>query len=305
MKALLTGAGGFCGRHLKHFLERKNVEVHIITNKLIKKPRYYYVSDVTDAEKLTNVINLVRPDYLFHLAGISHSSDPAIFYRVNVEYAVGLLQALRRVGLKKCSVLFIGTSAEYGLVSLEQLPIREDLRPQPYNHYGISKLAQTFVGLAASKEGYPVVIARPFNIIGPGMPTHLVVQNFALQIAKIIKGMIPPVIKVGNLKSSRDFIAIDDVVKIYWRLIQSRSAYGKVVNVCTGKHTIIGDLLAKFIKLSDIKIEVKIEASLVKKIDVPIHYGSVKRLKQILGIVPWSSIDKTLVRILEDIKRET
>jgi GDP-4-dehydro-6-deoxy-D-mannose reductase len=304
MKALLTGAGGFCGRHLKPFLERKNVEVHVITNKLIKKLRHHYVSDVTNAEEISKVINLVRPDYLFHLAGISHSPDPAIFYRVNVEYAAGLLQALRRVGLNKCSVLFIGTSAEYGLVSHEQLPIREDLRPQPYNHYGISKLAQTFEGLAASREGYSVVIARPFNIIGPGMPTHLVLQNFALQIAKIIKGEIPPVIKVGNLKSSRDFIAIDDVVKIYWRLIQSRSAYGKIVNVCTGKYTIIGDLLAKLIKLSDVNIEVKIEPSLVKKVDVPIHYGSVEKLEQILGLVPSSNVDTALVRILEDVKKE-
>jgi GDP-4-dehydro-6-deoxy-D-mannose reductase len=302
MKVLVTGAGGFCGRHLSRYLQEEDIEVHAISSKDLSKPYHHYVPDVTDVRALAEALSSMKPDYIFHLAGVSHSPDPTLFYRINAEFAVGLLEALRTVGLDKCPILLTGTSAEYGMVSTEDLPILEDFPPRPYNHYGISKLAQTLAGFSASREGLPVVVVRPFNIIGPGMPVHYVIQSFALQIAKILKGELPPVIEVGNLKSSRDFVAVEDVVKVYWKLIRSPSAYGEVVNVCTGRSTVIETLLTKLIELAGIKIDVKIDPLRLKAVDVPEHYGSIEKLERMIGNIPITNLDEALSHILEAVK---
>src|SRR2546423_2806225 len=99
----------------------------------------------------------------------------------------------------------------------------------------MSKFMQTLLGISAASTGsQPIVIARPFNIIGVGMPEHLALASFALQIREIKAGSRPPVIEVGELKSARDFIDVEDVVELYWKLISNDKAYGQIFNVCTG-----------------------------------------------------------------------
>lgn len=304
MRALVTGGGGFCGRHLTTYLEGQGVEVHTLSNRTLGRAHHHQVPDITDVAAIGNLLKRVKPDYVFHLAGVTYGKDPALFYRVNCEYAAALLSALIDCYMIECPVLIVGTCAEYGMVSHRQLPISEDLPPNPYNRYGISKLAQTLEGLIASRAGHPVIMARPFNAIGPGMPDHLVVQSFARQIVDIMHGKIPPVIEVGNLKSSRDFVDIEDLIRIYWLLVQTPAAYGEVVNICSGKGTVIGDILARVIERSGVEIEVRVNPSRLKQIDVPVHYGSTRKLERIAGYVPDTTLDMALDRILEDLKRK-
>ena len=166
-----------------------------------------------------------------HLAGIAVTSDYPLCYQVNTQYAANLLRAMELAGMEGIPTLLIGTSAEYGQVSSGDLPITEELACHPYNHYGISKLAQTGMGLELARRGRPIVTARPFNIIGPGMSPNLVVQTFARQIVDIKYGRQAPVIKVGNLASTRDFIDVQQVVDIYWEMVQNPKTYGSVINV--------------------------------------------------------------------------
>lgn len=302
MKALLTGAGGFCGKHLMSHLREQGLEVHTISCRDAATPHHHRIADVTDIEALTALMRSIRPDYVFHLAGISQSPDPTLFYKINTQYAVALLAALNESGFTRCPVLLVGTAAEYGKITAAQLPVREDLSPRPYSHYGISKLAQTLAGLAAWNDGQPVVVARPFNVIGPGMPEHISVQSFALQITSIIKGRIPPVVEVGNINTTRDFIDVRDVVRIYWQLVQTPAAYGEIVNICSGRGSHMKDIMAKLIELSGGRIEVRSIHSRLKPVDVPAHYGSAEKLLKILGSVPHTDIEKTLAHILEDLR---
>ena len=136
------------------------------------------------------------------------------------------------------------------------------------------------------------------------MPEHLAVRSFAYQIAKIMNGSMPAVIQVGNLKSTRDFIDIDDVTEIFLKLVHNPAAYGEVVNVCCGKAIMIEDILLRLIDFSGKKIEIRPNSSRLKQVDVPEHYGSVEKLKDIIGQAPYMDIDRTLKRILEDM-RET
>jgi len=301
MKALVTGAGGFCGSHLVRYLETQGVEVHTLGSREAPGARHHWVPDITEGQALKSVVHAVEPDYIFHLAGIASAADPALFYRVNTEYAVALLSALGRTLADNCTILFVGTAAEYGMISSDQVPVREDTVPRPFSHYGISKLAQSFEGLAAVAQGKRIVIARPFNVIGPGMPDHLSVQSFAKQVAQIKTGAMPPRIEVGNLSSIRDFIDIRDLVKIYWDLVREPSACGEIVNICSGKGTQMERIVSTLIALSGVPIEIRVDPSRLKPVDVPVHVGSNSKLHDLLGYVPETNMEESLTTILNNL----
>jgi GDP-4-dehydro-6-deoxy-D-mannose reductase len=297
MRTLITGAGGFCGQHLISYLESQGLEIHTLGTKPASN-NHHYLTDIADISAVSATIKTVQPNYVFHLAGVASSQDPTLFYQVNTVYAATLLHALEITGYQDCPVLLVGTSAEYGMVGSEQLPIHEETPAHPYSNYGISKLSQTLMGLALSKQGRPLIMVRPFNIIGYGMPEYLSIQSFVKQISKIMQGQQPPLLKVGNLSSSRDFIDIKEVVKIYWQLIQTPGAYGQMINICSGQGTLIGDILLKLVELAKVDVEIHTESDRFKLVDVPVHYGSIKKLQSLIGYAPVTNLESILKSIL-------
>lgn len=304
-KVLMTGAGGFCGKHLATYLKSQGVAVYTMgmhppepSDETVQQ--HFTIADITNSQELAHVFQVVQPDYCIHLAGVASSIDPVVFYRVNVSYAAALLHALELSGLAtQCPTLLVGTSAEYGAITPEQVPIHENTPVSPYHHYGISKLAQTHLGMAAARMGRPLVMVRPFNIIGPGMPRHLSVQSFATQVVKIVLGQQPPVIEVGNLGSSRDFIDVESTVRIYWQLLQNPQAYGEVINICSGQGVVMADLLQRLIHLSGVAVEVKVDPDRFKTLDIPVHYGCTQKLERFIHGVPHLDLDGTLQRVLD------
>jgi GDP-4-dehydro-6-deoxy-D-mannose reductase len=297
-RVLITGVNGFCGRHLANYLTAQAVEVYGIS-RVSSSPREYRLPEPVSVSTLCPIILVARPHYVFHLAGVTAADEPATFYHVNTAYAANLLRALEKSGYRNCPVLLVGSAAEYGEVTNEQLPITESHTPRPYSHYGISKLAQTQLGLAEARSTRPVIIVRPFNIIGAHMPAHLVVQSLALQIADILWRRRSSAVRVGNLQSARDFVDVADVVEVYWRLIQAPAAYGEIFNVCSGIPVKISDVLSKMIELVNADIEIEVDPSRFKPVDIPLHYGSPEKLLRFLDCRLNTSLESSLKRILE------
>lgn len=254
--------------------------------------------DITNAAHIEAVLRSIQPDAIFHLAGVVRSPDPQEFYRVNTQYAAALFTALEQSNL--CiPTLVVGTAAEVGTPTPEQLPICEDMPPKPLEHYGISKLAQTHIALAAwQRRQQPVVVARPSNIIGVGMPNHFVVQNFVRQIAAILRGVQEPVVRTGNLESARDFIPVEIVVEAFWQLLHLPSAFGEVVNVCSGSATPIAEVLSTLIMLAGQPIRHELDPALYRSVDVPVHYGSVAKFERLVGWKPSFSLHSVLQHLL-------
>jgi len=300
VRVLVTGASGFCGTHLLRKLNQEGVEIFTHGPEQAISG-VWYNTPIEDLDQLTAVINQARPDFVLHLAGIANTAHFPLYYLVNTLYAANLLRSLELANLETVPVLLVGTSAEYGMVTDADLPITEDLPARPYNHYGISKLAQTGLGLEVAKAGRPIVIARPFNIIGPGMGPQLVVQSIARQIVSIQNGTQPPVIKIGNVASSRDFVDVRDVVDVYWRLVQAPAAYGEIVNVCSGIPVSIRIILDQLLEIAGIPIDVEVDPERVKPVDVPRHFGSTEKLKRLTGFVPARSLIDTLQEVLSQL----
>jgi GDP-4-dehydro-6-deoxy-D-mannose reductase len=290
-RALITGATGFSGRHLIRYLRSQSIEIAPISLR---------GNQLTDVRGIADIVGKAQPDYVFHLAGVAASASAEDFFRVNVLYAESLLRGLDEARLGNRPVLLVGTAAEYGLVSSENLPITEETPCQPYNLYGITKLAQSLLGLAAQiNENRPVIIARPFNIIGQDLPEHLALASFRRQIAAIKAGTNPPVLHVGNLSASRDFIDIEDVVRIYWSLAQNSNAYGNIFNLCTGIATSLRTVVDLLIKASGVEIEVRPDPARLKPVDIPVHYGSNRKLHEVIGDFAYKPVSDLVLELAQ------
>jgi len=294
-RAIVTGAQGFSGRALCQRLAAAGVEVHGIARRSSDLDNMSVLSDVSTAG-LVAVVDRVHPDYVFHLAGAAPTEATRTIYDTNVGYAASLLQALDESGCRDCSVLFVGSAAEYGGVDAAHLPISEKQAARPYNYYGASKLAQTELALTAARRGLRIIVARPFNIIGPGMPAHIALQSFVRQAAEIAHGRQPPILRVGNLHAARDFVDVDDVAEAYCALIAS-GGWGEIVNVCSGRAVKIAEVLDRLLRIAGIAPQIRVDDARLKSVDVPVHCGSHEKLVRLTGKAPSTPLDETLQRV--------
>lgn len=281
-RALVTGSGGFVGRHVIAALTSRGFDVATV-GPGERGGAHYRLDDVADSVGLEAVVRRVRPHRIFHLAGISRSATVAEFYRVNTVFAAALLDAVERSVKDEAAIVLMGSAAEYGRVMADDLPLDEHIVACPDSHYGISKHAQTMLGLAAARRGLRVVVARGFNILGSGLPTHLALADFAQQIARIEAGQRMPPLMVGNLNSLRDFVSVHDVAAALVELTETEQSFGKVVDLCSGQPTRMLDLLHLLIEVSGCDIPVKVDPARYMAMDIPVSYGSGTLLKTLTG----------------------
>lgn len=280
-RILVTGAGGFIGRHLMAALEATGAEI-MTAGSGEDGGRHCRIGDATSAAEWERLLREFRPHRIYHLAGTSRARSVAEFYQVNAGWAAALLDAVER-SLPTATVLLMGSAAEYGRKTPDQMPLQEAISADPDSHYAISKHTQTLLGLAAARRGLRVVVPRAFNVVGPGMPGHLALADFAQQIVEIERGHRPRVLTVGNLDTFRDFVDVRDVVSALLDLAASEAGLGRVVNLCSGQPTRMLDLVRLLIATSECDITVEVDPARTVPTDIPVSYGSGRLLEALTG----------------------
>jgi GDP-4-dehydro-6-deoxy-D-mannose reductase len=292
---VVTGANGFAGRHLAHAL-------HARGDRVLPWHRQSGVGvravDVLDRDAVRRAVAEDRPAQLFHLAGAPHVGDswrnslPTL--QVNVLGTYHLLDAVR-LEHPACRVLVVTSGMIYkpGPDALD-----EEAPLVPSNPYGLSKLAQDQLAqLTAAQDGLDVVVARPFNHVGPGQDPSFAIASFCRQIAMIEAGLMPPDMRVGNLDARRDLTDVRDVVAAYLRIMDDAQR-GAALNVCSGRAYRIGDLLDTLRGLASVAITTSTDPDRMRPSDIPVLLGSATRLQQTLGWTPLIPIEVTLADTL-------
>ena len=303
MKALITGIDGFVGNYLAAILLENGYEVYgtsIIPN-YKKENIKIFDMDLLDKNKVLEVISEVKPNKVFHLAGQSAVGlswkEPTLTFNINVNGTINLLEAIREK-IVDTKILIIGSSDQYGVIKEQDCPINENQKQNPQTPYGISKKTQEEVALLYSKVyNMNIIIARPFNHIGPGQNKNFVVPDFASKIVDIERGA-DPVIKVGNLDTYRDFTDVRDIVRAYVLLLE-KGNIGEIYNVGSGSAIRVQEILDKLINLSKLPISIEIDPDKFRPIDVPLVLCDNSKIKSDTGWVPGISIDETLKETLE------
>lgn len=306
MKALITGASGFVGSHLVEFLLNKNYDIIGLYNKnpLNNRNIHQYSCDINNYEDVNKIINTIKPDFIYHLAGPAFIPDshnnPRETFNIIMNGTLNILEAIRRSSINS-KLLYVGSSNEYGLFSEKELPLYEETPLNPITPYAASKASASLVCYQYHMfYDINVVRARPFNHIGPGQSPKFVCASFAKQIAMIEKGLQKPQIITGNLNIKRDFLDVRDVVNAYCSLMINDNA-GEVYNICSGEPVLIKDILDRLISIKDIQedIEIKCDDNMYRKFDFNTIYGSNQKLKQATGWEYRYTLEKTLEDTLE------
>jgi len=255
--------------------------------------------EITDRNAVRNAVAEALPDRIVHLAGSPHVGDSwrssLLPLQTNVLGTHYLLDAVRQ-HCPDCRVLVV-TSAMIYQASDE--PLDEDVPLEPSSPYGLSKLAQDQLAQRAARhDDLNVVVARPFNHIGPHQNPSFALSSFARQIALIEAGVLAPEIQVGNLDAERDFTDVRDVADAYARLLDAGQP-GRVYNICSDTPHRIADLLAQLMAMALVPVTLATDPTRLRPSDQPRMVGNSSRIRTELGWQPQWSIADTLAGLLQ------
>lgn len=300
---LVTGASGFVGSHL---LDRLADEAAVVAwyrpggqPPDDARPIEWRAVDLTDADHVRAAVEDSLPSRVFHLAGapgVDTSWRSAVPHlRTNALGTHHLLEAVRHA-TPTCRVLVVSSAQVY---QLGDEPIDEAAPLVPRSPYGLSKLAQDQLARrAALEDGLDVVLARPFNHIGPRQRAAFAVGSFARQIARIEAGLAPPTIDTGNLDARRDITDVRDVVEAYHALMQ-RAPAGRPFNIGSGRAWRMGDLLEDLAQLARVRVTLRLDPARLRPDDVPVVQADVSRIQSEIGWTARVPLEQTLADTLD------
>jgi GDP-4-dehydro-6-deoxy-D-mannose reductase len=280
--AVVTGGQGFIGRHLVKELGRRGVNVRTLGRSQSNDPAHIVLEETSwDSPTLDRVFEDAAPDCIFHLAGKARGTLAELTH-ANLGLIQGLLRALRRTNLRP-KLVIAGSAAEYGSAIGDGEPIRETAICAPLSAYGASKQAQTHAALDyADATGTSVLVARIFNPLGPNMPAHLAIGDFANQIASMPRDH--GTLHVGNIDVRRDMIDVEHVATLLCELAQNPYARG-IVNVCSGQAPLLRELVEMLIGGCGRKIDIEVDWARVRGNEPRTIIGSTDLLAK-LGCPP-------------------
>ena len=319
-RALITGLTGMVGSHLAEFLiDRTDWDVYglcrwrsPLTNidKLVplinRRDRVFMLyGDLRDDMSIKRAVADSRPDYVFHLAAQSYPqvsfTAPLDTLDTNVQGTVRVLEAVLQTN--KDAVVHVCSSSEvFGRVPKEKVPINEECSFHPASPYAISKVGTDLVGrYYAEAFGLKTLITRMFTHTGPRRGDVFAESTFAKQIAMAEKGLIPPEVKVGNLKSLRTIADVRDAVRAYYMLVTVNPIAGAYYNI-GGSHTCtVEDILKTLLAMSPRGNEIKItvDPARLRPIDADLQVPDISKFAAHTGWKPEIPFEQTMKDLLD------
>jgi GDP-4-dehydro-6-deoxy-D-mannose reductase len=222
-KVLVTGAGGFLGRHLVPQLRAAG---HDVTEAR---------GDSGDVADPVTWRRFPVTDAVIHLAARSFVPEswnlPADFMRTNLLGTIGALDYCRERG----AGLIFPSSYMYGHVARQ--PIGEDACLVANNPYALSKkLAEEACRFYADAYGVTVTVLRPFNIYGAGQSDRFLIPTILHQLRDGKE------IHVKDLEPRRDYVYVLDVVDAMVKAVGCRPGFN-VFNVGSGASHSVRELI--------------------------------------------------------------
>jgi len=294
VRALVTGAGGFVGRHLvRHLAEQGDevVEMELAVDGI----------DIADAEPVMEAVMGAKPTAVYHLAGAADVGGswtaPRETFMANALGTLNVLEAARAAGVER--VLAVTSADVYGRVTEDELPLDEDQPLRPVSPYAASKVAADALAQQAwLGHRLPVVRVRAFNHLGPGQSDRFVAPSLAARIARNERQGGDEV-PIGNMTPLRDVTDVRDVVRAY-RLLMERGEPGAVYNVCRGRAVSVKEIAEELLAMAARPMHLVVDQSLQRPVDIPVLVGDNGALRAATGWEPTIPLETTLADVLAD-----
>lgn len=303
MRVLITGGGGFAGRHLAAELAALGHEISLFDCVPPSPPvpcATPFAGDLRSEADLARVVAAVPFDACVHLAAITYvpdgERDPGTIQAVNVGGTLNLMRAIH-AHRPAARVLFVSSALIYAPADG---PLAEEAPLAPVTRYAASKAeAERQARAFAEEHGVALTIARPNNHTGPGQPTQFVVPSLARQVKALAAGPGAAPVQVGNLASERVFMDVRDVVRAY-RLLLDRGRPGAAYNICNRQRVSIGELLVRLGRLARVEPRSVVDPARFRPTDrAPIL--DTTRIEADTGWQPRIPLDRTLSDVLDTV----
>jgi GDP-4-dehydro-6-deoxy-D-mannose reductase len=302
VRIFVTGATGFVGRWLCDELGRAGHDV------LPSPPRSRL--PITDFDLIGNALDRARPDAVVHLAAVSFrpdaASDPAVALSVNVGGTLAVVQAA--LALERWPLLLVASSSEvYGAPGDESGPLHELSPIRAQGVYGLTKVAQESVAIAAAvSHGLRVIVARPFNHTGPGQRSVFAVPAFVARALAVQAGTART-IPVGNVDVRRDIGDVRDVVRAYRLLLEAGQGGGlgslpSIFNIATGHAVTMRSILEEICRAVGVECTLTVDPQFVRRNDPATIVGDSTRLASAVGWAPHIPLERTVGDMVEAAK---
>ena len=293
MKVLVTGAAGFIGSHLCEALLSKGYKVNALIrynsrqNKgwlenFSNKDLKIFYGDITDFDTVLSAIK--DCDYVFNLAAsisVPYSfKNPQTFIDTNILGALNVFRAssINKKKIKK--IIQISSSEVYGnnLIKDKNILTEETITISE-SPYAATKIASDNLAISMYKaSALPIVVARPFNTFGPRQSLRAVIPTLITQFISIKNKN--NFIKIGNLKTSRDFVYVKDTVAGLISLLKKSCKPGEIYNICTGKSFSIKSIINNLILIAKKNPKILVSKKRLRSADVFDLRGSNKKLSK-------------------------
>ena len=291
MRVAITGATGFVGPHLARELLAAGDEPIAVSNVEEVDLDIPYVScDLT--RKWPD--ELVDVEAVVHLAGLSavgpSFSAPQEYVTANSAMVTTMCEALAAAG-SKARVLVVSSGAVYD--AFQPQPIPESGAIAMSSPYVVSKVLVENLAAYYGSRGLDVVVARPFNHIGPGQKDGFLLPDLVTGAEAAAAQGRP--MQVGDLTTSRDYTDVRDVARAYRLLLATDLGAERVFNICSGEsHTGIELCDLALAELGLDHLERSVDESRRRPNDPRSITGDNARLRATTGWAPERRIEETV-----------
>ena len=259
---LVTGGAGFLGSHLTTTLAERGHRVIVLDDlsggfqENVDPRAEFVLGSITDEKLIKEIFSGDSIDYVFHLAayaaeGLSHFIKK-FNYENNLIGSVNLINAAVNHNAK--GFIFTSSIAVYGK---SQVPMTEDMLPQPEDPYGIAKLAvEQELRVSHEMFGVEYVIFRPHNVYGERQNIGDRYRNVVgIFMNQIMQGQ--PMTIFGDGEQTRAFTYVEDVVSVMANAPLTPSARNQVFNVGADTPYTVNQLALKVAEAMGVPANIK------------------------------------------------
>jgi UDP-glucuronate 4-epimerase len=309
MRILVTGGAGFIGSHLSERLLREGHSLAIVDDlndfyspaekqenlAAIRRSGevQFRQADISDVGTILEIVSATQPDAIIHLAaraGVRPSLEQPILYeRVNVLGTLALLEAARKVGVRK--FVFASSSSIYGIAN--RVPFSEDdYVNMPVSPYAATKIAgEKFAYAYSHLYGLNTICLRFFTVFGPRQRPDLAIRKFTERIGR---GESIPVF--GDGTSARDYTFVEDIVQGIVAALLYNCQY-EVFNLGNSSPVALLRMIRTIAEA--LGHEAKIMWLPDQPGDVPVTYADIGKARRLLGYCPKTTFENGIGRFVE------
>lgn len=309
-KAFITGVAGFIGSNLAAAMLQQGIGIAGIDNfddfydpqikrnvisKLENFPGFrLYEGDIRNSQLLERILEDEKPEVVIHLAaraGVRPSIEqPALYYDVNVNGTLSLLEAMRKTGLN--NLLFASSSSVYG--NNKKVPFSEsDAVDNPISPYAASKKAGELLCYTYHHlYNFNIFCLRFFTVYGPGQRPEMAIQQFG---RKISEGSL--ITLFGDGSTRRDYTFVEDIVAGIMASASNLKGY-EILNLGNSETISLIDLVRGIEKTLGKKAI--IEWQPMQPGDVEITYADISKARKLLNYKPDYPILQGLKKMFDE-----